>query len=386
MEREGGTVSNILASACILIMSLSAIGCSYSGLDSVEKSETSVMICLDNNAVITKSEDYMITDISLIIFNDDGLAERNILLNRDCLGTEVNLILGRTYSFYVCMNFGYHVFADHISEMEELTFHLNAPEDIITEKPACGCLKNVTITGDQEIRIIMERLWSAIDVIIDKDALDADVHIDVTGMRICNSPKSVYVFNPQKSTPDRFAEGNTIHEDMTLYMLEDMSGLAYLEIDMDYLSYTHYTHDGPLKYRTYICEAMGEQTILRNSRQKIRIMPEGDGLSGNAWKVDKTWLREFGPSRFVSFPDSYIQGCVGDTLHLWCEFYPPHAQFDIGLEELEEDKMNGIYDYIIDDDGHGVRLILKSPGTGIVYMEAGTPVNEAAMWVVEVSP
>ena len=346
----------------------------------------SIIICLENDAVFTRSEEYCISDISLLIFNSDGLAERNLQIDCGTTETEVNLIAGRTYSFYVCMNFGYHVFADHISEMEELTFHLNAPEDIITEKPACGCLKNVTITGDLEIRIIMERLWSAIDVIIDKDALDADVHIDVTGMRICNSPKSVYVFNPQKSTPDRFAEGNTIHEDMTLYMLEDMSGLAYLEIDMDYLSYTHYTHDGPLKYRTYICEAMGEQTILRNSRQKIRIMPEGDGLSGNAWKVDKTWLREFGPSRFVSFPESYIQGCVGDTLHLWCEFYPPHAQFDIGLEELEEDKMNGIYDYIIDDDGHGVRLILKSPGTGIVYMEAGTPVDEAAMWVVEVSP
>lgn len=89
--------------------------------------------------------------------------------------------------------------------------------------------------------------------------------------------------------------------------------------------------------------------------------------------------------RFESFPDSYIRGDIGDTLHLWCEFSPSYAPFNIGMEELEEDKSNGIYDYIIDEDGHGVRLILKGPGSGLVYMEVGDPVNEAALWVIEVN-
>lgn len=89
--------------------------------------------------------------------------------------------------------------------------------------------------------------------------------------------------------------------------------------------------------------------------------------------------------KFASFPDSYIRGDIGDTLHLWCEFSPSDAPFDIGLEELEEDKTNGIYDYIIDKDGHGVKLILKKPGSGLVYMKVGAPVNEAALWVIEVN-
>ena len=88
---------------------------------------------------------------------------------------------------------------------------------------------------------------------------------------------------------------------------------------------------------------------------------------------------------FASFPESYIRGDVADTLHLWCEFSPADAPFNVGLEELEEDRLNGIYDYIIDDNGHGVRLILKKPGVGLVYMEVGAPVNEAALWVIEVN-
>lgn len=88
---------------------------------------------------------------------------------------------------------------------------------------------------------------------------------------------------------------------------------------------------------------------------------------------------------FRSFPDSYVRGNIGDRVHLWCEFYPPNVDFDIGVDELESDRREGIYTYEIDPDGHGVTLTLTGPGRGIVYMEAGPPLDEAAMWVVEVN-
>jgi hypothetical protein len=50
-----------------------------------------------------------------------------------------------------------------------------------------------------------------------------------------------------------------------------------------------------------------------------------------------------------------------------------------------EDKQNGIYDFEVDKDGHGVTLTLTGPGRGLVYMEVGEPVNEAAMWIIEVN-
>ena len=64
---------------------------------------------------------------------------------------------------------------------------------------------------------------------------------------------------------------------------------------------------------------------------------------------------------------------------------PSSAPFDIGIEYLEADKSEGIYDYEIDTDGHGVTLTLTGPGRGLIYMEAGSPINEAALFMIEVN-
>jgi hypothetical protein len=154
---------------------------------------------------------------------------------------------------------------------------------------------------------------------------------------------------------------------------------------MKYLSQSHFSDGGPLIYRFYLGDGPCNVDLERNCHYRIIICPENEGLDEDSWRVDKTYIHEFGPSRFASFPESYIRVDIGDTLHLYCEFYPPGTPFEIDMEELEYDKSQGVYDYTIDEDGHGVRLILTGPGTGIVYMEAGEPVNEAAMWVVEVN-
>lgn len=93
----------------------------------------------------------------------------------------------------------------------------------------------------------------------------------------------------------------------------------------------------------------------------------------------------FADTWFRSYPESYVRGNVGDKVHLWCEFFPPNAEFSVGYEELEADRKEGLYTYETDPDGHGVTLTLAAPGRGIVYMEAGPPLNEAAMWVIEIN-
>ena len=52
---------------------------------------------------------------------------------------------------------------------------------------------------------------------------------------------------------------------------------------------------------------------------------------------------------------------------------------------MEDDKAEGIYDYEIDDDGHGATLTLTGPGRGLIYMEAGEPINDAALFIIEVN-
>ena len=93
---------------------------------------------------------------------------------------------------------------------------------------------------------------------------------------------------------------------------------------------------------------------------------------------------KFAPPSFNIYPGSYVSGKVGESIHIWCEFFPPYAPFDLGHEELNYDKGRGIYDYTIDKDGHGVTLKLKKAGTGLLYMSAGDPVNESGLVIVEV--
>jgi hypothetical protein len=52
---------------------------------------------------------------------------------------------------------------------------------------------------------------------------------------------------------------------------------------------------------------------------------------------------------------------------------------------MEDDKAEGIYDYVVDEDGHGATLTLTGPGTGLIYMEAGEPVNDSALFIIEVN-
>ena len=52
---------------------------------------------------------------------------------------------------------------------------------------------------------------------------------------------------------------------------------------------------------------------------------------------------------------------------------------------MEYDKERGIYDYVLDEDGKGVTLILKSSGSGLLYISAGEPINQAEMIVLEVN-
>ena len=145
------------------------------------------------------------------------------------------------------------------------------------------------------------------------------------------------------------------------------------------------SYDSPLLYRVYLRDGLRSLDVERNCHYHITVIPEDDGLSGGGWRVDKSGI---GPSTplFKMHPGNYVEGHVGDTLRIWCECYPKTAPFDPGYEELNYDKSRGIYDYAVDDDGHGVTLYLKKAGTGIVYMSAGAPINQSGMVIVYVNP
>ena len=59
-----------------------------------------------------------ITDISLMVFDEDGKAEECIWQPSADTGIRLKLVKGRTYSFRACLNFGYRVYADEIGELD----------------------------------------------------------------------------------------------------------------------------------------------------------------------------------------------------------------------------------------------------------------------------
>lgn len=174
-----------------------------------------------------------------------------------------------------------------------------------------------------------------------------------------------------------------------------------IELSSTVLSFNYKGQTIPIEAEIYPAHAYEKSLIWDSSDAEIaqvdecgRVTAKGEGAcqitcmskdGGDACSSCKV-VCSFDPPYFKSYPeDKYIRGDIGDTVRLWCEIFPPVTPFDVGTEYLEADKEDGIYDYIIDADGHGVTLILKGPGSGLVYMEAGEPVNESELFLIEVN-
>jgi hypothetical protein len=251
--------------------------------------------------------------------------------------------------------------------------------------------------------------------------------MDIIGARIGNCPKTVRPFTDSrvKNEDECFKVGfryedlschplnmigaDYVSEELSLYMLENMQGVfspeglpshhekvfvendprrltcSYIELEMEY-SYNDMASIGqPLIYRFYLGDGMNSLDIERNCHYHITVIPEDDGLNGDGWRVDKSGISFIGKPELQQYPSDYIRGDIGDVIHIGCKLNPPDTPFDVGLEYLEDDRSEGIYDYVIDEDGHGVTLTLTGPGRGLIYMEASEPINDAALFVIEVN-
>ena len=395
--------------------------------DACKRKEVICRISVDCGKYLTKSEspdEMMVSDISIMIFDENGAAEECLWLQDGLTQVDVPLIFGKTYSFRACANFGYRTYADHLDELEETVYYMAYPDEYAKGMPMYAVTDNVRIGEDASVTLKLVRLMSKISLRMDRRHLSKGVQMNVTGVRIGNCPKSTKVFSPNSITKGDqcFSTGfrrddaqssilNTLDEDnlsgtLTLYMLENMQGdhdftinsdedkvfddndyrkdiCSYIEMEMEYLSYEKYS-DRPLIYRFYLGEGKNNLDVERNCHYHITICPEDDGLKGDGWRVDKSGISDLGETFLKAYPSSYIRGKIGDKIHIGCIMSPPHAPFDVGESYMADDKAEGIYDYQIDQDGMGATLTLTGPGRGWIYMEAGEPVNDGALFVIEV--
>lgn len=377
-----------------------------------------VYAVLDYGKSPTRSADppgEMISDVNLLLFSEDGLLETRLYMSGpEVAGGSFPLTLPLTLrcNILAAVNFGYALEGiDNWDDALNYRFSLAYPDEYSRGIPACGMLEDFAPGHNPEIVIPVRRLMSRVDVNFDRRGLDDGVSIKVRSIGIGNCPRSASLGGPSfiSSKEDSFGQGfikaygaaDALNRDaspgvsgtVSLYLLEnrqpepDPTVCSYVEIKAEYLSATRVTRpDEYLVYRFYLGTGDNPLGVERNRIYGITVRPEGDGLSGEGWRVDKSGVTSFGPGRITLHPSDIISCRVGDSVHIWADLEPPDAPFDIGLEELEEDRERGLYDYAIDPDGHGVTLSLKAPGTGIVYFQAGWPVTDSAGALIVIDP
>ncbi len=419
MERKGRLRNNILKLA-----SYAALICGCS------KAPEQAMIRINFHEAdvpvrsMSPDED-KITDISLIIFDESGQAEDCIWLTRGSRTCTTDLVIDKKYTFCACANFGYQIYASHIEELQDIRYHLAYPDEYREGIPMAA-VKEVLITEECIVDIDLQRLMAKISLRMDRSRLDRDVEMNVRSARIGNCPRYAKPFTASKieDNDDTFPTGYLLNDiqtaelnynigeglssEVSLYMLENMQGPAdgnithdsekvfeqkdkrsevcsYIEMEIEYLSPEKASGEKGLIYRFYLGEDRNSFDVERNTHYHITVTPENNGLNDDGWRVDKSGLKDLRPAYLKAYPSDYIRGDIGDQVHIWCEFSPASAPFDVGISYMEDDKAEGIYDYRIDTDGHGATLTLTGPGRGLIYMEAGEPVNDAALFIIEVN-
>ncbi len=403
-------VTDINADNCCETVCINLNGCGY-----------------DTKAVIPEED--VIRDLNIIIF-EDGKVEETIwksgLQESRNLQFAITLIRGRTYTVAAIANLGKRLQINLYEEFKELTIELQESDGYSNGIPMSAVSEEIKVGTGTSVRLELIRMAARLSLNMDRSRLSEDVQMEVKEVRIGNCPRYVNVIGPSMATcgSDVFETGfgltteqclplnitgqHGLSGEVSVYMLENMQGsfpyqigedeekildeddpladrASFIEIELDYRSSEQISYDSPLIYRFYLGDGIRSLDIERNCHYRFTVVPEDDGLSGSGWRVDKSGI---GPSTpvFVMHPGNYVEGHVGDSLHIWCECYPRTSPFDVGKEELDFDKSRGIYDYSIDEDGHGVTLYLKKAGTGIIYMSAGEPINRSGMVLVYVNP
>lgn len=428
MGRKGRAGCCILASAGILWCIASC-----TEIDRVtDGSYESVIITLSGPTFDTRAaipDDEAINDLNLIIIEGESTEEiiwKENLKKSPEHKFDVRLVKGRTYTVAAIANLGRRLDIRSYEELKELTVELQESDGYRNGIPMSAVCEDIRIGNSTSISMELVRMAAKISLKIDRSRLSKEVQMEVKGVRIGNYPRFVNIMAPSMATclSDVFQTGfeltpqqcsplndtgqHGLSSEVSVYMPENMQGsfpymieedeekildeddpladrASFIEIEMEYKSSDMISYDSPLIYRFYLGDGVRSLDIERNCHYRFTVVPEDDGLSGNGWRVDKSGI---GPSTpvFIMHPGNYVEGHAGDSLHIWCECYPRTSPFDIGKEELDFDRSRGIYDYRIDEDGHGVTLYLKKPGTGIIYMSAGAPINRSGMVLVCVNP
>lgn len=397
--------------------------------------EELALVILPPERLSTRSEnpdETRISDCNILIYNCFGqLEEQSYIPWREMPAdgdvTFHSTLLGAApYTILAAANLGYQLHPASLEEALSYRHYLPYPDAFSQGMPMAVRLDGVRPSGGRPVTLRLERLMARIDLSIDRTALDADVSFQVQSVRVGGCPRSVCLFTGSKAetADDVFPDGywkdgisaDSLNRDaelgrslpLSLYLLENRQGdllenvetdsgkvfaegryrevCSYLELRARYRSDSWYSRPGgQLVYRFYLGERRNNFDVQRNTRYRVTVRPEGDGLSEDSWRVDKEALEA--RQRFVLHPAAYNECQPGDDFRLWCEVLPRGTPLSIEPLAWDDDPdVRQIYDYTTDPDGNGLTLHTKKGGTAVIYFQAGPPVNRDTLAMVVIGP
>jgi len=415
--------------ACLL----AACACSREG----EVCPVPTRILLDPGLPDTRASDpdeQLISDYNLLIFNAFGILEEKVYVPRRKLKLQdgkavftTSLLLDVPYSFYAVANIGYELPCRTLEDLKQYRYYMTYPDEYSQGIPMAARAENTAVGHSGTFTLPLERVMARIDLSIDRSALDDDVTFVVDEVMVGGCPSSALLFSESRANDvaETFTVGFTksgvethaLNRDIRpghsgtvgLYLLENCQGdlldnvttpsgkvftdgrytqiCSYIEIRAQYQSPRLSSQPGShLIYRFYLGESLNNFDVRRNTLYSITVRPEGDGLSENSWRVDKSGLSATKAS-FELHPAAYNECEIGDDYRIWCEVTPSDVPFYIEpLAHDDDPEVAKLYQYTLDPDGHGLTIHTWKGGTAVVYFKAGPPVNRDTLAMLVIGP
>ena len=253
----------------------------------------------------------LISDVNLFLFSPDGVLTDRLWFS----GAETRLRLPcyEPLSLYAVANIGYAL--DGIQTLDQLRqwrYYLIYPDDFRRGMPRACIREGFTPDADSDtMDMPMTPLLVRLTLSMERTALDPGIALRVRSVVVGGCPNSITPFAPSRAEKPAHLFGRGFSKEgidadplnresggrsreIDLYLLENLQGgeksslCSYIEIDADYQSPIYWSGaDRYLSYRFYVGE---DYNLERGCQYRYVIRPEGDGLSGDDWSVDRSRL------------------------------------------------------------------------------------------------
>lgn len=367
-------------------------------------------------------DEQRISDLQVFLFRENGfletkkyLTEKQIEWSDGYAVLPLNLLRDEAYIAFVCANLGFALPCTSLQELLSYRYHMAYPDEFSRGVPMTGRLA-FTAEGEA-VRLPLVRMLARIDLSVDRTALNPGIRFTVRRIRVGNAPSSALLFGESRAeTGEQLFLGgyeksgaavDDLNREVTLgrsrevslYLMENLQdgaipeAASYIEAEIDYYSDTYISGPGQyLVYRFYLGEPGDDPPrpdgrVERNCRYPILLRPEGDGLHGDPWRVDRSRLG-IRPSavRFDLSPAAYNERLPTDSIHFRLDLFPEDTPVEIENIGYEDPYISAVYDYRTDSDGHGITLYAKKHGTAHILFSAGPPISRDTLAFVVFRP